>query len=61
MIKKLLLSGLLMTAVILSSCEKQNNSLSNGQGSEMSIQTVSIITCVIMAIALLVAYSYRRR
>ncbi|WP_139785423.1 hypothetical protein [Chryseobacterium phocaeense] len=60
MIKKLLLSCLLMTAVFLSSCSKDQNT-SSAKDSEISIKTVSMVTFGAMAVALLVAYSYRRR
>ncbi|WP_073332660.1 hypothetical protein [Chryseobacterium carnipullorum] len=60
MIKKLLFSCLFMTAVFLSSCEKSQNT-SSAQDSELSIKTVSMVTFGAMAVALLVAYSYRRR
>ncbi|AZA49699.1 hypothetical protein EG346_16600 [Chryseobacterium carnipullorum] len=60
MIKKLLFSCLFMTVVFLSSCEKSQNT-SSAQDSELSIKTVSMVTFGAMAVALLVAYSYRRR
>ncbi|WP_265130319.1 hypothetical protein [Chryseobacterium oranimense] len=59
MIKKLLLGCLFMTAV-LSSCNKDQNS-SSAKDSEKSIQIVSMVTCATMAVALLVAYNYKRR
>ncbi|WP_167375220.1 MULTISPECIES: hypothetical protein [Chryseobacterium] len=49
-----------MTAVFLSSCEKSQNT-SSAKDSELSIKTVSMVTFGAMAVALLVAYSYRRR
>lgn len=60
MIKKLLLGCLLMTVVFLSSCDKSHYT-SQTQDSEVSIKTVSMVTFGTMAVALLVAYSYRRR
>lgn len=60
MIKKLLLSCLFVTAVFLSSCSKDQNT-SSAKDSEISIKTVSMVTFGAMAVALLVAYSYRRR
>ncbi|MBB6370396.1 hypothetical protein [Chryseobacterium shigense] len=51
---------LLMTVVSLSSCDKYDNT-SQAKDSEVSIKTVSMVTFATMAIALLVAYSYRRR
>lgn len=60
MIKKLLFSCLFMTVVFLSSCEKSQNT-SSAKDSELSIKTVSMVTFGAMAVALLVAYSYRRR
>ncbi|MDQ0064364.1 hypothetical protein J2T03_000247 [Chryseobacterium lathyri] len=60
MIKKLLLGCLFMTVVFLSSCEKDHNT-SQTNNSEVSIKTVSMVTFGTMAIALLVAYSSRRR
>ncbi|MDP9961708.1 hypothetical protein J2T04_003620 [Chryseobacterium lathyri] len=60
MIKKLLLGCLFMTVVFLSSCEKDHNA-SQTNNSEVSIKTVSMVTFGTMAIALLVAYSSRRR
>lgn len=60
MIKKLLFGCLFMTAVLLSSCSKDQNS-SSAKDSEISIKTVSMVTFGAMAVALLVAYSYRRR
>lgn len=58
--KKLLLSCLFLTVVFLSSCDKHDNA-SQTKGSEVSIKTVSMVTFVTMCIALVVAYSYRRR
>lgn len=60
MIKKLLLGCLFMTVVFLSSCDKSHNT-SQTKDSEISIKTVSMVTFATMAVALLVAYSYRRR
>lgn len=60
MIKKLLLGCLFMTVVFLSSCDKSINA-SQTQESDISIKTVSMVTFVTMGIALVVAYSYRRR
>jgi hypothetical protein len=59
MIKKLFL-GCLFMAVCLSSCEKYDNT-SQAKDGEISIKTVSMVTFATMTIALLVAYSYRRR
>jgi len=61
MIKKLLLGCLFMTAVLLSSCDKYHNTTQAQDSEEVSIKTVSMVTFGAMAIALLVAYSYRRR
>jgi len=60
MIKKLFLSCLFMTVMFLSSCEKDYNT-SQTNNSEVSIKTVSMVTFGTMAVALLVAYSSRRR
>jgi hypothetical protein len=57
MIKKLLSGCLLMTVLFFFSCEKENTQMK----SEISIETISIITCLTMGVAILVAYSYRRR
>jgi len=59
MIKKLLLGCLFMTAVLLYSCDKYHNTTQNNE--EVSIKTVSMVTFATMAIALLIAYSYKRR
>lgn len=60
MIKKLFSSCLFMTVIFLSSCDK-DHSTSQVNDNETSIKTVSMVTFGTMAIALLVAYSSRRR
>ncbi|KMQ64753.1 hypothetical protein ACM46_10990 [Chryseobacterium angstadtii] len=60
MIKKLLFGCLFLTAAFLFSCDKSQNTSSENDG-KVSIKTVSMVTFGAMAVALLVAYSYRRR
>ncbi|WP_185151275.1 hypothetical protein [Chryseobacterium viscerum] len=55
--KKLLSICLLMTVLFFFSCEKENTQMKSG----ISIETISIITCVTMGVAILVAYSFKRR
>jgi hypothetical protein len=43
--------------IILYSCEKENTQMKSG----ISIETISIITVVTMGVAILVAYSFKRR
>lgn len=50
-----------MAVLFLASCKKESNNTSQVQGSEISIQTVSIVTCAIMAVALFAAYRSRKR
>ncbi|MGN7863449.1 hypothetical protein [Chryseobacterium sp.] len=57
MIKKLLLGCLLMTVLFFYSCEKENTQMKSG----ISIETISMITVLTMGVAILVAYSYKRR
>ncbi|MEG0925069.1 hypothetical protein SAMN05421768_101330 [Chryseobacterium joostei] len=57
MIKKLLSGCLLMTVLFFFSCEKENTQMKSG----ISIETISMITVLIMGVAILVAYSYKRR
>ncbi|MCJ7932357.1 MAG: hypothetical protein MUW56_01660 [Chryseobacterium sp.] len=57
MIKKLLSSCLFMAVLFFFSCEKENTQMK----SEISIETISIITCVTLGVAILVAYTYKRR
>lgn len=57
MIRKLLSSCLLMTVLFFYSCEKENTQMKSG----ISIETISMITVLIMGVAILVAYSYKRR
>ncbi|CAM3108081.1 hypothetical protein CHFL109739_17220 [Chryseobacterium flavum] len=57
MIKKLLSGCLLMTVLFFYSCEKENTQMKSG----ISIETISIITVLTMGVAILVAYSYKRR
>ncbi|MGU3377089.1 hypothetical protein [Chryseobacterium sp. M5A1_1a] len=57
MIKKLLSGCLLMTVLFFFSCEKENTQVKSGT----SIETISMITVLIMGVAILVAYSYKRR
>ncbi|WP_426046771.1 hypothetical protein [Chryseobacterium sp. NFX27] len=54
------MSCLFMAVMFLSSCEKDHNT-SQTNNSEVSIKTVSMVTFGTMAVALLVAYSSRRR
>ncbi|MCT2406396.1 hypothetical protein NZD88_02355 [Chryseobacterium antibioticum] len=54
------MSCLFMTVVFLTSCDQYRDT-SQTKDSEISIKTVSMVTFGTMAIALLVAYSYRRR
>jgi hypothetical protein len=55
---KKLLSGCLFIAVLFFfSCEKENTQMKSG----ISIETISIITCVTMGAAILLAYSFKRR
>ncbi|SIS64135.1 hypothetical protein SAMN05421786_101688 [Chryseobacterium ureilyticum] len=57
MIKKLLSGCLLMTVLFFFSCEKENTQMKSG----ISIETISMITVLTMGVAILVAYSYKRR
>ncbi|MDG4651405.1 hypothetical protein V2E39_20060 [Chryseobacterium arthrosphaerae] len=57
MIKKLLQGCLLMTVLFFYSCEKENTQMKSG----ISIETISMITVLTMGVAILVAYSYKRR
>ncbi|WP_165790548.1 hypothetical protein [Chryseobacterium sp. MYb7] len=55
--KKLLSACLLMTLLFFFSCEKENPQIKSG----ISIETISIITCVTMGLAILLAYTVKRR
>ncbi len=55
--KKLLSACLLMTVLFFFSCEKENTQMKSG----ISIETISIITCVTMGLAILLAYTVKRR
>ncbi|SEH33744.1 hypothetical protein SAMN05421593_2434 [Chryseobacterium culicis] len=55
--KKLLSVGLFMTLLFFFSCEKENPQIKSG----ISIETISIITCVTMGLAILLAYTVKRR
>ncbi|MBP2615186.1 MULTISPECIES: hypothetical protein [Chryseobacterium] len=57
MIRKLLSSCLLLTVLFFYSCEKENTQMKSG----ISIETISMITVLTMGVAILVAYSYKRR
>ncbi|VEH21316.1 Uncharacterised protein [Chryseobacterium nakagawai] len=57
MIRKLFSGCLLMTVLFFYSCEKENTQMKSG----ISIETISMITVLTMGIAILVAYSYKRR
>lgn len=57
MIKKLLSGCLLITVLFFFSCEKENTQMKSG----ISIETISMITVLTMGVAILVAYSYKRR
>lgn len=57
MTKKLLSVCLFMTLLFFFSCEKENTQMKSG----ISIETISIITVVTMGVAILVAYSFKRR
>lgn len=57
MIKKLLSSCLLLTVLFFFSCEKENTQMKSG----ISIETISIITVLSMGVAILIAYTYKRR
>jgi hypothetical protein len=46
-----------MTLLFFYSCEKENTQMKSG----ISIETISIITVVTMGVAILVAYSFKRR
>lgn len=57
MIKKLLSGCLLMTVLFFFSCEKENTQMKSG----ISLEMISMITVLTMGVAILVAYSYKRR
>ncbi|SDI83266.1 MULTISPECIES: hypothetical protein [unclassified Chryseobacterium] len=57
MIRKLLSGCLLLTVLFFYSCEKENTQMKSG----ISIETISMITVLTMGVAILVAYSYKRR
>lgn len=57
---KLLQFCLLIATVLLISCDKQNNN-SQGNESQTAIEITSIVTFIIMAVALLIAYRSKRR
>lgn len=57
MIKKLLSGCLFMAVLFFYSCEKENTQMKSG----ISIETISMITVLTMGVAVLVAYSYKRR
>ncbi|WP_238555097.1 hypothetical protein [Chryseobacterium sp. P1-3] len=57
MIKKLLSDCLLMTVLFFYSCEKENTQMKSG----ISIETISMITVLTMGVAILIAYTYKRR
>lgn len=57
MIKKLLSGCLLLTVLFFYSCEKENTQMKSG----ISLETISMITVLTMGVAILVAYSYKRR
>ncbi|UHO39831.1 hypothetical protein H5J24_07220 [Chryseobacterium capnotolerans] len=57
MIKKLLSGCLLLAVLFFYSCEKENTQMKSG----ISIETISMITVLTMGVAILVAYSYKRR
>ncbi|WP_167024941.1 hypothetical protein [Chryseobacterium sp. Tr-659] len=57
MIKKLFLSCLFLTVLFFYSCEKENTQMKSG----ISIETISIITVLTVGIAILIAYSFKRR
>ncbi len=57
MIKKLLFVCLLMTALFLYSCNKNTTQAS----SETSIEIISMITVLTMGVAILIAYTFKRR
>lgn len=60
MTQKLLQICLLMVMFLLISCDKQNNN-SQGNESQTAIEITSIVTFIIMAVALLIAYRSKRR
>ncbi|PXW16093.1 MULTISPECIES: hypothetical protein [Chryseobacterium] len=55
--KKLLSVCLFMTLLFFSSCEKENTQIKSG----ISLETISMITVLTMGIAILIAYSFKRR
>ncbi|WP_336963166.1 hypothetical protein [Chryseobacterium contaminans] len=57
MIRKLLLGCLLLAVLFFYSCEKENTQMKSG----ISLETISMITVLTMGLAILVAYSYKRR
>lgn len=57
MIRKLLSGCLLLTVLFFYSCEKENTQMKSG----ISLETISMITVLTMGVAILVAYSYKRR
>lgn len=57
MIRKLLSGCLLLAVLFFYSCEKENTQMKSG----ISLETISMITVLTMGLAILVAYSYKRR
>ncbi|MFC4382290.1 MULTISPECIES: hypothetical protein [Chryseobacterium] len=57
MIRKLLSGCLLLAVLFFYSCEKENTQMKSG----ISLETISMITVLTMGVAILVAYSYKRR